>query len=391
MNVLDRPPEYVPFNGAAKPSYGPEKRRTGPSLALPIVTGASLAGKPVPELQFHDVKGLVPHTGVTLLYGDGGTGKSTVALQLAAATATGGYWLGIQVNAGPVFYFSAEDPIEVTHRRLADYAAFSGADLADMGDLHIAPMLGRDCVMATADRGLVKPTPVFHAVKERLLSIRPALVIIDNAIDVFAGDANDAAQVKQFMHLLSGLSLEADCPVVLLAHPSRSGMSSGTGDGNSVHWSNSARSRLYLTRILTDGGDGMATEDDPAARVLKVMKANYSATGDEIRMRWEDGCFVHAQAERIEPGDEIGAARKAERVFMHLLGLFERQGRHVSASPSNTYAPVVFAKHEQREGVSKSRFERAMNSLFDQGKIEIVEHGPPSTRRRHLAIVEGVE
>ena len=333
----------------------------------------------------------MPHTGVTLLYGDGGTGKSTVALQLAAATAIGGYWLGVQVNAGPVFYFSAEDPIEVTHRRLADYAAFSGADLADMGDLHIAPMLGRDCVMATADKGIVKPTPVFQAVKERLLSMRPALVILDNAIDVFAGDANDAAQVKQFMHLLSGLSLEADCPVVLLAHPSRAGMSSGTGDGNSVHWSNSARSRLYLTRVLTNGGDNQPVEDDPAARVLKVMKANYAATGDEIRMRWEEGCFVHAQAERIEPGDEMGAAAKAERVFLHLLRWHDGRGIPVSAFKSPTYAPSMFVTHPQSEGLTKRRFEQAMTGLLDQRKIEVQEHGPPSKRRSRLVIVEASE
>jgi hypothetical protein len=119
------------------------------------------------------------------------------------------------------------------------------------------------------------------------------------------------------------------------------------------------------------------------------MKANYAATGDEIKMRWEDGCFVHEQAERIEPGDTLGAAAKAERVFLHLLRVFERQGRHVSASPSNTFAPVLFAKHDQREGVSKQRFERAMNSLFDQGKIKIETHGPASRERRHIAIVEG--
>ena len=119
------------------------------------------------------------------------------------------------------------------------------------------------------------------------------------------------------------------------------------------------------------------------------MKANYSATGEEIKLRWEDGCFVHSEVERAEGGDPMFAAAKAERVFMHLLYLFERQGRYVSATPSSTYAPSLFARHDQREGVSKRRFEQAMDSLFQQRKIEVQEHGPPSTRRRHIAIAEG--
>jgi hypothetical protein len=170
-------------------------------------------------------------------------------------------------------------------------------------------------------------------------------------------------------------------------------MSSGEGDGNSVHWNNSARSRLFLARVLREdvAGGKKFIEDDPCLRTLQVMKANYSATGEVIRMRWEGGCFVHEEAEQIKPGDELGAMAKAERVFLRLLELLQRQGRQVSASPSNSYAPTQFAKHEQRERVTKAQFERAMNSLFDKGNIEIVEHGPPSKRRRHIAIVEGAE
>lgn len=275
------------------PPSAPPPQPAAPSIALPEITADSFAGKPIPEMRSHDAKGMIPGVGVTLIYGDGGTGKSTVAIQLAASTVLGRDWLGVHVRRGPVYYFSAEDPIDVMHKRLADYAAFIGADLAAMAGLHIAPMLGRDCVMAENNgKGIIQKTAVFHAVAARVAAVKPALIIMDNAIDIFAGDANDAAQVKQFMHLLSGLSIIADSPVVLLAHPSRSGMANGTGDGNSVHWSNSARSRLYLYRRTTSGADGEIVEDDPCARVLKVMKSNYSATGDEIGMRWEAGCFA---------------------------------------------------------------------------------------------------
>ena len=58
----------------------------------PWVNAASLDGRPVPAREWH-VPGLVPARTVTLLGGDGGTGKSLLAMQLAAATAVGGAWM----------------------------------------------------------------------------------------------------------------------------------------------------------------------------------------------------------------------------------------------------------------------------------------------------------
>jgi RecA-family ATPase len=161
-------------------------------------------------------------------------------------------------------------------------------------------------------------------------------------------------------------------------------MHNGTGDAGSVHWSNSARSRLYLSRVLTPDGDYKNTEDDPNARVLSRKKSNYTATGEEIKIRWEEGVFTHEHVEREEPGDPLSAAHKAERVFLHLLCWHELKGIAVSPNRSATYTPSLFARHPQSEGVSKLRFERAMAVLLEQDRVEVVEFGPPSRRRSKL-------
>ncbi|HEY9147871.1 MAG TPA: AAA family ATPase, partial [Gammaproteobacteria bacterium] len=54
---------------------------------------ADLEGLPIPEREWL-VQDLIPARNVTLLYGDGGTGKSLLALQLAVAVALGRPWLG---------------------------------------------------------------------------------------------------------------------------------------------------------------------------------------------------------------------------------------------------------------------------------------------------------
>jgi RecA-family ATPase len=157
------------------------------------------------------------------------------------------------------------------------------------------------------------------------------------------------------------------------------GLSSGSGNSGSTAWSNSVRSRLYLQRITDDGH-----ESDPDARLLTTVKANYGRTGGEIRLRWQDGVFeAEAGASNL---DRAAGSAKAERVFLALLRAYEEQGRHVSPSPSASYAPSRFAKDADAEGVTKRALEAAMNSLFAKKAIRVEEPGPAS--RRVKAIVE---
>ena len=55
------------------------------------------------------VENLIPMQQVTLLYGDGGTGKSTLALQLANAAVKLEKWLDLETKAGATYYLSCED------------------------------------------------------------------------------------------------------------------------------------------------------------------------------------------------------------------------------------------------------------------------------------------
>jgi hypothetical protein len=61
----------------------------------------------------------------------------------------------------------------------------------------------------------------------------------------------DAAPYLGTLVQLRGLALETSSTALLLAHPSLSGMASGSGTSGSTAWSNSVRSRLYLTSIAS--------------------------------------------------------------------------------------------------------------------------------------------
>jgi len=91
--------------------------RTKSRAAWPILNPAAWEGRPVPPREWI-VKDFIPARTVTLLSGEGAAGKSTLALQLAAARSLGKAWLSTIPKAGRTLVLSAEDEEDELHRRL---------------------------------------------------------------------------------------------------------------------------------------------------------------------------------------------------------------------------------------------------------------------------------
>ncbi|OWY04698.1 hypothetical protein B6V75_00660 [Thioclava sp. F1Mire-8] len=333
------------------------------------------AGLPIPPRKWH-VDGLIPGNTVTLLGGDGGTGKSLLALQLAVSTVTGRRWVNRGIDQpGKALVLSAEDDNNELHRRLSDICDSNDVPLAALNKLLMRSLAGEDALLAVLDRktNALKPTALYAEICRTMERERPKLIILDTLADLHAGNENDRAHGRQFIGMLRHLAIEYECAVVLLAHPSLTGLNSGTGASGSTAWSNSVRSRLYLRRVKDDG-----YEADPDARILETMKANYGRTGEEIGLTWMGGVFVPDAPTREERNS------KAERVFLSLLAEHTKQGRKVSPKASSAYAPKVFAGLPGSEGVSKRAFQAAMEQLLSNGAIRVEEEGPPSKRRAFL-------
>ncbi|HXO69867.1 MAG TPA: AAA family ATPase, partial [Bradyrhizobium sp.] len=305
---------------------------------LPIIDPRDWQGKPIPEREWL-VEGLIPHRVVTLWSGDGGSGKTQTALQLIVAVALRTQWLGKDVGPGPCLLYTAEDEADELHRRLARTVEKAGRQLADLAGVKLIPMAGRDAVLADQNKsGRINETRLFTKLKAEAKAFKPRLIVIDPAADVFGGDEINRSQVRQFIQKLATLALDYDCAVVLLSHPSLTGLNSGTGTSGSTAWSNSVRSRLYL----------QAVKDDPDRRVLKVVKANYGRTGEEIPIKWADGVYV------VDTGPDPVAAgfanRKADDVFMAVFVKLTDQGQRLSPKKSSTYAPKRIADHADAKG-----------------------------------------
>ena len=260
-----------------------------------------------------------------------------------------------------------------------DIAALLDRDVAEMRGLEILSLAGWDAIMSAWNRmtNTMAPTQLFADVEQRVRDTGARLVIFDTLSDMHSGQENDRTHARQVVSQFRGLAIRHSCAVLLLAHPSLTGMATGTGASGSTAWNNSVRSRLYLERVLVDG-----EEADPDLRKLTTKKANYGPVGAEVLWRWTDGAF---KLKAADTGlDRAAAEARAERVFMDLLHAREAQGRPVSHSPSSTYAPAQFATDPQAEGISRAQFRAAMERLFATKKITLAVTGPPSRQRSRI-------
>ena len=88
---------------------------TGPlPSAVEIASMAAFRGR-APERRWI-VREWIPSGVVTGLYGDGGVGKTLLALQLQASMALRRKWLGVEVEPGRSLGVYCEDDIDELHR-----------------------------------------------------------------------------------------------------------------------------------------------------------------------------------------------------------------------------------------------------------------------------------
>jgi RecA-family ATPase len=355
---------------------------------LPVLDPADWQGKDLPPRRWI-VGDWIPEGAVTLLSGDGGTGKSLVALQLAVAVAVGRPWLGLNTASGPSLVLACEDQPDELHRRLFDIASAEGVTLGELSALKVVSGAGLDAALYEADEGAARGvwTRRFLQLGDLVRSHCPRVAVLDTAADIYAANENARRQVRQFVAGLSRLAMESRCAVVLLSHPSRAGMANGTAYSGSTAWNGSVRSRLALARPKRSGDD--APEADAGERVLSIEKANYGTTGTALKLRWSSGVFEALDA----PGrlDRIARDAQAERAFLDGMAELERQGRG-EVGPSvhgANFAPSIIAKLPDCQA-SKPELTATMERLLTKGALIVEQAGPPSRRKSILKRVEGV-
>jgi RecA-family ATPase len=341
--------------------------------------------EPVPEYQWA-VLNRIPLLQTTLHSGQGAAGKSTIELHRSVAHVLGRDWLGSMPEEGPAVFIDAEDHELPIHIRLAAVVQHYGVTYADCikAGLHLMTLAGKDAVLAAPSRsGKIEPTALYNQILEFVGDIKPKSITLASAANVFAGNESDRNQVQQGISLFTRFALVARGSVVLVSHPSLTGINSGTGLSGSTGWHNAVRARYYLRSVDTADGD----RPDSDLRQLEFKKNQYGSTTETIVLKYHRGMFLPLPS--MSSLDKVAREAKVDDTFLNLLRQFNSQGRNVSDKPTaNSYAPTAFAKQAAAtaHSIKKPELEAAMRRLFDASKIHVENYGRPSRPNFKLAI-----
>lgn len=222
-----------------------------------LVRGSDIKMEPVSWLW----PGWLAEGKMHVLGGAPGTGKTTIAMALAATVTTGGRWPdGARSPAGNVVVWSGEDDPADT---LAPRLALSGADLSRVYFVADAWDGG--------ERRSFDPARDMESLRRRLGDIGGArLLIVDPVVSAVTGDSHKNAEVRRGLQPLVDLAAAMRCALLGITH-----FSKGTGGRDPVERLTGSLAFGALARVVMVAAKHQEEgDDDRATRLFLRAKSN---------------------------------------------------------------------------------------------------------------------
>ena len=281
LAILDRMAAAMPDVEAAARVWVDADRAERDRTDGPVTARTDWTAEPGPRQWLVD--DWLPAGRVALLSGQGGAGKSRLALQLALALVEGRKdWLPDGpdlVDSGPAVVATWEDePDEIT-RRLQGMAGNPDRLAALKDKLHVLDFAGKGAFwQPPADSSrhtstLGELTLAGEWTRAYCETHKARLVVVDPLAAAYACNENDRGLVRAFMTSWDGWARATGCAVLIVSHPAKAAESDYSG---STDWHASARAVWKLGKAETGAGngDGKTKEKAPAYR-LDCLKTSY--------------------------------------------------------------------------------------------------------------------
>ena len=280
-------------------------RRSLETLTRAIETASPLRvstwGDAPPEPRQWLIDERLPAGRVALLTGEGGAGKSRLALQLAAGVASGGEnreWisgphgamrLGVAVpeDGASVVFASWEDEPEEFHRRLHQISGNAAPWVTPdrLERLRMVNLVGEGPVWAPPQGRHISTMAELTVTGERLRRLceqeNARLLVLDPLAAAYASDENARGLVRAFVSHWDAWGQANNCAVLMLAHPPKS---AGMSYAGSTDWQGAARA-LWTLQAEID----KSAEPAPRTWRLEFVKGNYGPRPEPLRLRWDTG------------------------------------------------------------------------------------------------------
>ena len=265
------------------------------------LTDAQLGLTPMAEVEAEEVTWTwpdrIPRGKITLLAGEGGLGKTYLALAIAAIKSRGGCWPdrpGEPTPRGRVVILTAEDGLADTIRPRLDAL---GADVAQIDALGTA----------TLPNGKLSPFTLADIDRlEAVMRRRPGveLIIID-PVTAFLGrgvDDHKNAELRALLGPISDFATKHRVAIVCITHFSKGGGKASAKIIGSVAYSNAARATWCV----------LADPEDENRRLLLAVKNNLSPLRSGLGYTIADGVLVWEDSPVTRSANDVLASQGAE-------------------------------------------------------------------------------
>jgi len=222
------------YEGAKAKGFSKPKKPTTPDIltikssrdAQPLLRWLHQIPDTEPEFL---VDGMIERGSLTMIFGKPASGKSFLAVDLAASIATGRAFQGLKTQKGDVVYIAGEG-YRGLKRRFNAWSKYH-----DVSPEEIRVMISRSAV-DYSDREAAQELEN-ELLKAKAEGLSPILLIIDTLARNHSGDENSNSEMGKFISVIDQFNVKFDCATLIVHH-------SGHGESERARGASALRGAL---------------------------------------------------------------------------------------------------------------------------------------------------
>ncbi|EEX66292.1 helicase RepA family protein [Vibrio metoecus] len=321
------------------------------------------------------VKGFIGSQTFGTFFGQSGSHKSFITIDMSCAIATGSPWQGRRTKAGTVVYVASEGQVTICRR----VKAWEFANGKEAHELHIVD-LNSNMSEPTARDSLIE---AIHNI-ENTFGTKVELIVIDTLAGHFQGDENNSDAMGRFIKGCNLVIKETSATVLCVHHTGKDISKGGRG-----HSSLNAACDFEF-KVVRDEKKGLTTLSNTKQKdAEKAPSLVFDFQPVDLKITCEDGEPITSLASltlATIKNNKSGTNDENNPVFKALREVF-----------GGSCTREELRKHcfPQREGVAANttnqKFKRALTALAEQNLVSVHQKGETANRSDIISVVEQLE